>query len=246
MAIKSPRQERLAYAKDLVLTNPNISKRGLQNAIKSRYGVGLSDTTRRSILQTANTPGVLRSRIATRAFSMQERKELREFLKKDNPPYLKDVVNARYSDYRQRGEAARAAGLSFAEFVRDFRMITKKEAAARGQLITKTTPLGRERGRRAGQIDIFKLLKDARDNSIEQGDYKPIETKKPKTDKGDIKSQKQRYQEKQSSKSSERERERIKTQIDIVDIKLREAAGEVRRHLEEQKINLRRQISNLR
>ena len=47
------RQDRIKYAEGLLRKDPFVSKRELQQAVKTQYGVGLSDTTRRELIRPA-------------------------------------------------------------------------------------------------------------------------------------------------------------------------------------------------
>ena len=228
------RQDRIQYAESLILRDSTTSKRGLQSKLKTEFGVGLSDTMRRGLLQKANTPAVLRSRVQTRAFTRNERRILRDFLRRGNPPYLKDVINHRYMMARQ----AKNQGLTY----RQFRRMVKQEAIDHGWLIKRSTrPTKRFPGRKRGQIDILAVLRDFRDSSIEQGDYIPPVRPKPRTDKGKVKVQKRRYSERQA----ERERTRIKGWIAQKNMAILRASGERRNQLKREKENLERQLRHI-
>ena len=47
------RQERIQYADRVITRDPYISKRQLQRAVKDKFGVGLSDTSRRDLIRPA-------------------------------------------------------------------------------------------------------------------------------------------------------------------------------------------------
>ncbi len=238
------RQERIDYASDLILRNPNVSKRGLQSAVKSEFGIGLSDTTRRSLLQKANTPAVLRARLNTPAFTRYERRVLRKVIhRSSNASYVVKAINERFT----RAKDARDAGLTKQEFLRQMR----REAKEQGYLATETTRTkDKPDGTVRGQIDWLKLLRDSRDRDIDRGEYIPKPRQKPRTDRGDLRAQKARYQDKQSTKAHgrwvERERSRLQTWISQKDSAIAVSSGARRQQLEQERANLERTLRSIR
>ena len=240
----SNRQDRIDYARHLITRDPNIGKRGLQRALKTEFGVGLSDTARRGLLQQANTPGVLRARINTPTFTHYERAVLRKILHRTgSTPYLARAVNARYI----KGREARDAGISKREFMHQVR----QEAKEAGYLATKTTQTrAKPDGTIRGQVDWWKLLRDYRDMDVDRGDYVPKQQPRPKTDKGDIKAQKIRYEDRQSTKAHtrwvERERSRVRTWITQKERAIAVSSGPQRQGLEAQLANLKQTLRGIR
>lgn len=237
------RQERIARAEQIVLGDPNVSKRALQVRIKGEFGVGLSDTARRQVLQKANTPGVLRARVNTPAFTRYEGLVLRRVIRRTgSTPYLAKAINERFL----AGKAARDAGLTRQQFRRQ----AIDEAKARGYIATSTTRTkDRKDGTVKGQVDWWKVLRDLRDQSIDRGDYVPKIRPRPKTDKGNLKAQKSKYQEKQSAKAHERQvekqRSQLQTWITQKDRSIAASTGARRQQLEQERENLERSLRRL-
>jgi hypothetical protein len=244
------RNLRITFAYDYVLQHPDTSKRVLQAKLKETYGVGLRDEIVRKVLQESNTPNMLRYRLNTRAFTPLERRELKDFLRRGNPPYLALTINHRYAMYRQIGESMKKGGYTFREFIREYRRIVKQEAGKNSWLIVKPTPEGYKSGRRRGMVDIFKMLQDFRDKSIDSGEYIPLPKKKTKTSRGNLKAQKLRYHVKQSkrmeAKSIERERDKLQTWIASIDAQLVTSDGPKRRRLTNQRTELVNRMVNLK
>lgn len=238
------RRERIARAEQIVLADPNVSKRVLQTQLRSEYGIGLSDTARRQVLQRANTPGVLRARVSTPAFTRNERIVLRRIIRRTgSTPYLARAINERFTSAR----AARDAG----DTRRDFMRRARDEAKDRGYIATRTTRTKKTPdGTVRGQVDWWKLLRDYRDKDIDRGDYVPKIRPKPKTDKGDLAAQKARYQDRQSTKAHarwvEKERSRLQTWIAQKDRAIDVSTGARRRQLEQERNNLERSLRSLR
>lgn len=238
------RAEKIQRAEQIIRSDPNVSKRSLQSRLVAEYGVGLSDTTRRGLLQRANTPSVLRARISTLAFMPRERTTLRKVLRRTgSTPYLAKAINDRFS----RAKEARDAGLSQREFMRQ----AKAEAKEQGYIATKTTRTrGKPDGTVRGQIDWWKILRDYRDRDIERGEYIPKPKEKPRTDKGNIKAQKARYQDKQSTKAHsrwvEREKSRLSRWIEQKERAIAVSKGEQHRRLTQELSNLKRTRSTIR
>lgn len=240
---RADRQQRIARAERIVLTDPNTTKRALQSRLKAEFGVGLSDTTRRNILQRANTVNVLRARVNTPAFTHNERVILRHAIHRTgNAPYLAKAINDRFT----AGRRARNEGLTRRQFFTQVR----KEARDSGMLATHTTRSKKDPyGTVKGQVDWWRVLRDYRDKDIERGDYIPKIGPKPKSDKGDIKAQKARYQEKQSAKAHarwvERERSRLQTWITQKENAIEVSSGQRRRQLITEKHNLERTLRSI-
>lgn len=244
------RQDRIAWAERLVREDPTTSKRTLQVELRQRFGVGLSDTTRRNILQKANTPNVLRARLISNAFTIKERRVFLTWMKKRNPPYLKDTINYRYSAFRRLGKEAKNAGKTFKRFIREFRVFVKKEAKANGWAIAKPTKKQIAMGLRRGDVDIYAMIREFRKRSIGSQEYIPVEKPKVKLDKGDISAQKTRYREKQAAKyrnfSKEQKREYIRGEIQKTEIAMSHTTGQRLEELKQQKVRLERALEELR
>lgn len=195
------RSERINRAVELVKSDPSISKRLLQSRLKAEYGVGLSDTARREVLQKANTPAALRAKLGNKiAFTRRDSYVLRKVLHRTGAtPYLAKAINDRYTKAKELRKAGKT--------VRQIRREVKEQK----YIATKTTATRRRKdGLFKGQVDWWRMLRDYRDKDISRGDYVPLPKKKPSTDKGKIKKQKSRYDEKQSKKSHSRNVEREK------------------------------------
>jgi len=202
------RLERIARAEQIIRGTPTITKRRLQARLKAEFGIGLADSTRRRLLQNANTAAFLWARLNTPAFTRYDRIVLRSILRRTgSTPYLAEAINNRFVAAKN----ARDAGISRRDFFRQ----VKRYAKERGYIADKTTRTkDRPDGTVKGQIDWWKVLRDLRDREIDRGEYVPKPRPKPKTDKGNIKAQKARYQDKMSTKAHarwvERERSRLK------------------------------------
>lgn len=235
------RQERIARAEQIVSGNPLVSKRALQTRIKAEFGVGLSDTARRHVLQKANTPAVLRKRIGTPAFKPTERVQLRRILHRTgSTPYLARAINERFT----AAKAARDAGLTR----RDFRRQVTDDAKASGYIATHTTRTKKRLdGSVKGQVDWWKLLRDYRKKDIEGGDYTPKIRPRPRTDRGQLKAQKDRKQAQETVKARNRRLERESTQfkgwITQKDKSIAASTGARRRQLEQERANLQRELT---
>lgn len=214
------RYERIARAQQIIHDNPNVSKRGLQSQLKQEYGTGLADTTRRQLLQDANVPSVLRRRVSTLrregVLNSREALTMRKAIHKaGTASYVKTVVNKLWQD----GLAMHRDGLSGRAIRREF-----KQAAKDAGLIASRTTASRKKpdGNVKGEIDFWKMLRRQRDDDIKGGDYEPPKGsrggKRPASQKGDVKAQKARYQDKQSTAAHarwvERERDRLQKWID--------------------------------
>ncbi len=242
------RQERIIRAESIIIANPNISKRGLQSQLKTEFGVGLSDTTRRGLLQKANTVNVLWSRVNSPAFTHHDRIVLRKALRQaGNAPYVIKAINDRFAHakelYRQGWT------------IPQIRKAMRTEAKEKGTLATVTTRTkDKPDGTVKGQVDWWRVLRDYRDKDIDRGEYIPPAGskggKRPTALKGDLKAQKARYDDKQSTKAHarwvERERTRIKTWIIQKDKAIAVSSGDHRIELEAQKANLQRTLENIR
>lgn len=238
------RQERIQYARDLISRNPQTSKRGMQKALVERFGVGLSDTTRRELLREANTPAVLRAKLRSDAFNGYDRVVLKHVLHRcGNAPYVAALINERYA----RAKAAVKAG----EGRRAFMSRMKSESKKAGYLADKTTrDKDHPDGKVKGQIDWWRVLRDVRRKQVEGGDYAPKIRRRPRTERGDIKAQRARYREKQSERGAERraerERQRLIAQLDRMDNQVRNSSGTRRQELEVQRANLLQMIRSVR
>jgi rubrerythrin len=230
---RPPREQRIDYAQGYIARNPNTSKRGLQAHLKETYGVGLRDSVVRGILQKANTPNILRNRINTPAFYPQERKELKQFLRKAITPYIIETVNQRYTAFSKEAQSFKDKGYTFQQYVTIFRRAVKKQAKDLNWLITSTTKEGRKKGRRIGQIDVYKMLKYYRRKAIEDGEYQPILKKTPRI--VDIDKQRVKHSERTKRtatiQNQERERQTLYRQASALESKMLQTHGEERERL---------------
>ena len=195
MSIRDSRQARIDRAKQLIIATPDITKRSLQSRLKTEFGTGLRDSTRRELLQKANTKGVLKARVNSAAFVPHERKILRERLRAGNPSYVAAAINHRAALMAK----AKAAGKTKAQF----KAMIRKDMKDNGWIVAKKVKIGekgREAGRRHGQADMYAMLRHFRDKAIDEGEYVPKVKPRAKTDKGNIAVQKERYAEKQTSR----------------------------------------------
>jgi len=247
------RQERIAWAEQLVLSDPNISKRRLQMLLVQEYGVGLSDTTRRGILRQASVPSVLRQRVVALhrvgVLNTREARTLRKVIRTaGNAPYVVEVVNKFYADSLNLYQR----GLTWRELKREL----KRRARQQGLIAQRTTRTRKKPdGTVKGEIDFWKMFRRQRDDDIAGGDYVPKVGvqggKRPKSWVGDVKAQKIRYQDKQSTavhaRWVERERSRLQTWISqkqrAIDVAISPAR---RRELIEQQHNLERSLRAIR
>lgn len=242
---RADRQARIARATELARADPSISKRRLQNKIKSEFGVGLSDAARRQVLERANSPNVLRARLRNRtAFTHHDAVVLRSVLRRTGAtPYLVQAINQQWIT----GHELWKEGLSHQEIRREL----KRRAKDAGLIATKRTAT-RERpdGTIRGGVDWWKLLRRLRDAAIDQGEYVPVPKAKPRTDKGDVKAQKARWRDKQSTKAHakwvERERARLRTWIAQKNRAIAVSTGARHKQLVDERMNLERTLRSIR
>lgn len=197
------RQERIRRAREIIVTNPEIGKRGLQSQLLREFGVGLSDTMRRSLLRESNVPSVLRARLNNRdAFTAREAKCLRQIIRRTNvTQYLITVINER----TERARELFSQGYKRNEIHR----ILRQEAKESGYLSDKTTKIKDEKGRWVipvdgqvkGKIDIWKIVRDERARKIESGEYVvPVKKRKSKSSVQSLSKSRQRYERKQEGR----------------------------------------------
>lgn len=236
------RQDRISFARDLILRDPSISKRGLQVRVKARYSVGLSDTMRRTIIQQANTPNVLHSRVNSDAFAKVERRMLNQAIRRmGNPAYLIKAINERFV----RAKDAKDTGITRREFLRNERSDAKES----GNIATKTTrTVDSPAGTVKGQVDWWKVLRKYRQEEIDSGDYTPLPKKKPTTKKSDIKKQKDGQDAKQERREAlrraESERVKIMSNLGKIQERLIHAQGQSRVRLQSEYDNLYQMLQN--
>lgn len=245
------KEARIQRAREIFFERPEIGRREVNVILRREFGVGLRDATLGYIGHELNRPAALKGRLYTKAFTRNERKAFRKFLDRGNPPYVRDAINHRWEMYRDLGWQAKKDGKSFAQFLHEFRAFCKQEYKDKGWSATTTTRTkDNPRGRVKGYPDPYEMLRDFRNRSIDEGEYDKPEDESPKTNKGNIKAQKRRYQEKQSAKSQIRQREmaraRVEKWMSELDEKIVRSTGERRKQLEEQRDNLERSLDNLR
>jgi len=234
------REERILAAKGIIKADPNISKRRLQHQLRQDFGIGLADTTRRRLLGEANTVPVLLRRASAPCFSRHEARILRKAVRQSGKaPYVVETVNDLY---------AFAKNLHDQEWTnREIRhaLLDKLEP----YIATKTTRTAKNRdGTKKGQIDIWAMLRDARDRAIAAGDYTP---KQKKRAKGDVAAQKARWKDKQATKAHsswvERESRQIQSWLKQKDRAIAVATTpERKRELQAQRDNLARTLEAIK
>ncbi len=207
MVDRETRRQRIAQAQKFIQDDPYVSKRQLQRSLKGIFGVGLSDTIRRQLLQEGNSVGSLRVRLrAPGVFSPRERRILGKVIRRTgNPPYIVAAINQRTA----LATDARAKGLTRREYLKAVRQFYRGNgwvADKSGPRRKKDGTIDRDR-RVKGRPDIWKMLRDLRRRDIETGEYVPPVIKKPRIDKGDIKAQRVRHRERQQRRTEVRQDE---------------------------------------
>lgn len=236
------RQERIRRATEIAAADPTISKRRLQNKIKSEFGIGLSDTARRQVLDKANSPNVLRARLGNRtAFSHHDAVVLKKVLHRTGPtPYLVAAINQTWLYGRELWRAGESRNT-----------IRRELRKMRGYVATKTTAIAKKPdGTIKGQTDWWKLLRDLRNRDIDRGDYVPVPKPKPRTDKGNIQAQRVRWRDRQSTKSHaawvETERARLRRWIEQKNRAIAVSVGARHKQLVDERMNLERTLRAIR
>ncbi len=229
-----PRRERIAYAQSVVAQSPLIKLRDLRSSIRTKYGAGLSDITLRQAIRTANTIRAVAARVVSPVFSPYERRVLLEWLQHKAPPYVIGVINERYT----LAIEAKKQGTTYRQF---FRRIYE-EAKERGWIITHLTDQRASEGCKVGDIDIYRVIRNYRDRSIERGDYIPPARPPHRTSRDTIRLQKGKWAMMQdarlTSKNIERERQKTRAAIAIKESQQSRSSGE-------RKVQLHNEIQRL-
>ncbi len=215
MTQTASRRDRIAFARQTVISDPFVSKRVLQRRVKTEFGVGLSDTVRRSILQEGNSVGSLRVRLrAPGAFGVKERRLLSKSVRlTGNPPYLIKAINDRlglFNDAVAMGFTRKQYRQAVRQFFADNGWIAEKSGKRR----KADGKVDRDR-RIKGQPDFFKMLRDLRRKAQDEGDYIPPIRPKPRIDKGDVRAQRSRFRDKQARRVAARKAELSRRRQDL-------------------------------